>query len=333
MQPEWKMISLLLVILGRGLAKQLLCAANGMNQIVKTITLAASAILGLGISVFAGSPFLTDDPEPIDYQHWEAYLFTAGDYARVGHDRTGFAISGPAVEMNYGVLPDTQLHAIATMTTVGGSGMGSASGFGDMEIGAKYRFVHEQDIWAQVGIFPATEVPTGDSSHGLGNGRAWFRLPLWAQKSWGPWTSDIGAGEALNSAPGQRNYSFGGWLLQRSIGPRLSLGGEVFAQSAPANGVKGFVAVNFGGTYNFNEHFSLLMSAGHSILGEPQMLWYCGLYWTWCSGEIAQFNISSEPGTASAPCGVSENLRWRQEKTLPSRRSDRKSQKITPDSP
>ena len=247
-----------------------------MNNVLKTVSLAVCLELILAARTLAGPPFLTDDPEPVDHQHWEAYLFASGD-----HTSGGYRIDGPAVEMNYGVLPDTQLHLIVPMTTAGGGGMSTVSGLGDTELGVKYRFVHETNGWPQIGIFPMAELPTGDAGRGLGNGRVWFRLPLWAQKSFGPWTTYGGGGAALNSAPGQRNYPFGGWLVQRGFGSHLTLGGEIFAQGKDMDGDRGFAALNFGGSYNVNDHFSLLFSAGHSVAGDGHALWYFGLYWTW----------------------------------------------------
>jgi hypothetical protein len=247
-----------------------------MNNALKIVSLAVGLNLILAMRAFAGPPFLTDDPEPVEYQHWEAYLFTLGD--RSGSQ---YAVEGPAVEMNYGVLPDTQLHLILPMTTVGGGGVPTVSGLGDTEFGIKYRFVHETNGWPQIGIFPFVELPTGDASRGLGNGRTWFQLPLWAQKSWGPWTTYGGGGEVLNSAPGMRNHPYGGWLLQRSFGEHLTLGNELFAQRQDTEKDKGFAALNFGGSYNANEHFSLLFSGGHSVAGDNHTLWYFALYWTW----------------------------------------------------
>ena len=242
----------------------------------KIIALAGCLILVLVARAFAGPPFLTDDPEPVEYQHWEAYLFANGD-----HTSGGYAINGPAVEVNYGVLPDTQLHLIVPMTTVGGDRVPTVSGLGDTEFGIKYRFLHETNGWPEIGIFPMAELPTGNSSRGLGNGQTWFRLPLWVQKSWGPWTTYGGGGAALNSAPGQRDYPFGGWLLQRNFGSHLTLGGELFAQGQATDNDRGYAALNFGGSCNLNEHFRLLFSAGHSVAGDSHTLWYFGLYWTW----------------------------------------------------
>jgi hypothetical protein len=174
-----------------------------MSDIYKVVSAAFCPIIFLVAHAMAGPPFLTDDPEPVEYQHWEAYLFTMGMSSG-----SGYSIEGPATEFNYGVCPDTQLHLIVPMTSVDGSGMPAASGLGDIEIGVKYRFVHENDTRPQIGSFPMAELPGGDAGRGLGNGRTWFRLPIWLQKSWGPWTTYGGVGAALNSAPGQRNYPF-----------------------------------------------------------------------------------------------------------------------------
>ncbi len=248
-----------------------------MNVSGKTPLFFIGMSLILAMHTFAGPPFFTDDPEPVDYQHWEFYLFGIGDHTSVND----YNIGGPAVELNYGVLPDTQIHLIMPMTTVGVDGGPTEVGLGDMELGVKYRFVHETDTWPQIGVFPMAELPTGEANRGLGNGRTWFRLPLWLQKSWGPWTTYGGGGEVLNSAPGQRNYPFAGWLVQRDFGPHLTLGGELWAQDRDTDTDHGYAALNFGGYYNFTEHFSLLFSAGHSVAGDNHLLWYFGLYWTW----------------------------------------------------
>ena len=247
-----------------------------IGKVSRTVVLAVCLNLVPAGRSIAGPPFLTDDPEPVDYQHWEAYVFANGD-----HTGGGYMINGPALEMNYGVLPDTQLHLIVPMTTVGGGGMPAATGLGDAEFGIKYRFLHETNGWPQIGIFPAAELPTGDSDRGLGNGQTWFRLPLWMQKSFGPWTTYGGGGAALNSAPGQRDYPFGGWLVERDFGRHLTLGGELFAQGQDTDTDRGYAALNFGGSCNVSDHFSLLFSAGHSIAGDNHTLWYFGLYWTW----------------------------------------------------
>jgi hypothetical protein len=221
----------------------------------------------------AGPPFLTDDPEPVDLNHWEFYVFGQGDRTAEGN-----SISGPAIELNYGIAPNIQLHLISPIANVSSPGMGWSSGYGDTEVGIKFRFIEETDSLPQVGIFPMAELATAGS--GLGNGRTWYRLPLWIQKSWGPWTTYGGGGETLNSAPGQRNYMFAGWLVQRTLGKHLALGAELFSQGASSDEGRGSTLANLGGTVSFTEKFALLFSGGRSLSGGRETVWYLGLYWT-----------------------------------------------------
>jgi hypothetical protein len=59
-------------------------------------------------SASAGPPFRTDDPEPVEYQHYEFYTFTAGTH--ISGDTSGV---GPAWELNYGLIPNGQFHIVA----------------------------------------------------------------------------------------------------------------------------------------------------------------------------------------------------------------------------
>jgi hypothetical protein len=237
--------------------------------------LATCLFLVPALALRAGPPFLTDDPEPVDLHHWEFYVFGAGDRTADVN-----AISAPALEFNYGVAPETQLHIVAPLANVSAPGTGWTSGYGDTEVGVKYRFLDETDARPQLGIFPMAELATGSADRGLGNGRTWYRLPVWAQKSWGPWTTYGGGGLALNSAPGQRNHGFAGWMVQRDLGSRLTLGAELFRQGADTTDGRGATIVNVGGTLKFTDNFDLLFTGGRSIAGERHTVWYLGLYWT-----------------------------------------------------
>jgi hypothetical protein len=236
-----------------------------------------AVLIGLGsaLPAHAGPPFLTDDPEPVDLGHWEFYVFGQGDRSGSAN-----AIAGPAVEFNYGMAPNTQFHLIAPLENVTAAGASWTSGYGDTEVGIKFRFLQETASRPQIGVFPMAELATGSDRRGLGNGRTWYRLPVWAQKSWGPWTVDGGGGVALNSAPGQRNSGFAGGLLQRDFGQYLTLGPEIFWQGPAGVGGRGTTLVNAGGYLKFTEKFNLLFSAGRSVAGERNTVWYLGLYWT-----------------------------------------------------
>jgi hypothetical protein len=90
------------------------------------------------VPVYAGPPFKTDDPEPVDLGHLEAYLFSLG-----GGVSGGISGIGPAVEFNYGILKDTQFHVIVPYAFDRPPDAPAQGGMGDIEVGIKYRFVHE----------------------------------------------------------------------------------------------------------------------------------------------------------------------------------------------
>lgn len=238
---------------------------------------AAAAWLAVVLAAPAagGPPFLTDDPEPVELQHWETYLFTTYDAAR---EVTG--IDGPAFEVNYGAAPGLQLHLVVPFASAEPVGGRSTHGLGDTEVGVKYRFVEEAEGRPQIGIFPMIELPTGNERRGLGNGRLWARIPVWVQKSWGPWTTYGGGGYAINGARGARNYVFGGWLVQRDLGKRLTLGAEAYFGGADSEGGRGTSILNGGGVIALAHGLSVLFSAGHSVRDEHHGVAYIGLYWT-----------------------------------------------------
>jgi hypothetical protein len=237
---------------------------------------AVTALAFASAAAWAGPPFLTDDPQPLDLHHSEFYIFAARDKTT-----SADAVTGPAMEYNYEPTRDVMLHMIVPYMSVFSDTGPTERGVGDMELGFKYRFVRESAAVPEIGIFPAVEVPTGDASKGLGNGRAWYRFPLWMQKSRGAWTSYGGGGYAYNDAPGQKDYWFGGWEVQRDLGDKLTLGGELYAQGAEAAGSRATTIANLGGYWNLTPGFSLLFSGGHSISGESHTVAYAALYWTW----------------------------------------------------
>ncbi|HEX4048350.1 MAG TPA: hypothetical protein VH309_10975 [Elusimicrobiota bacterium] len=241
-------------------------------------------LLFFAASAAAGPPFQTDDPDPVPYRRFEAYAFELSDGTRAG----GTSLEFPGFEMNWGALPNTQLHVVAPMTSdFAPAGAPAEFGLGDTELGVKYRFVKETDERPEVGVFPFLELPSGSAARGLGQGRAWWRLPLWIQKSWGPWTSYGGGGAVVSPAPGYADYAFAGWLLQRAVTGKLTLGGEVFghgAEGLASTSTRASTMADFGGFYSIRDGFQLLFAGGRSFAGQDEVYTYVALYWTWGEG-------------------------------------------------
>jgi hypothetical protein len=229
-------------------------------SVVAALTILALTLTG---KVHAGPPFVTDDPEPVDYQHWEFYIASA--HTKLGGDWSGTA---PHIELNYGVVPNVQLHLIAPLAYDVPPDGKSHYGYGDTELGVKFRFIQETNCLPQVGVFPLLEVPTGSAGDNLGNGHMQAFLPVWLQKSWGSWTAYGGGGYGINSFSGHGNWNFIGGVLQKQVLPNLLIGAEIYHRTEletdfPNRGT----AFNVGTVIDFSEHQHLLFSAGRSIDG------------------------------------------------------------------
>ncbi len=260
------------------------------------ILLAASTV------AVAGPPFQTDDPEPIDYKNYEFYTFATSDGTPLETDT-----EGPAVEFNWGALPNVHLHIIVPAATIFPADAPRAFGIGDIELGIKLRFVQEGKHRPMIGTFTMFEIPTGSAPRGLGVGKTWYKVPLWLQKSFGPWTTYGGGGATVFSVPGYRNFPFAGWLVQRDIGKKWTLGTEIFyhgPEGPLAPQTRPATLVDFGGYYKFRDPgFQLLFCYGHSAIGQTENYAYLGLYWTW--GKKADSGKPDNPD--KPPAGAAFN--------------------------
>jgi len=254
----------------------------------------------------AGPPFQTDDPVPVDLHHYEFYVFA-------GSDSTSGEIdpAGPAFEFNWGALPNTQIHVVLSFGAVLPSDGPSSYGLLDTELGVKYRLIGETKYLPEVGTFPMIEVPTGSYSRGLGVGKTHYKLPIWVQKDFGPWTTYGGGGYQIVPREGFRNFPYAGWLLQRDVGEKLTLGGELWyhGPEGAATPIDHSVTMfDFGGYYYFRKPaFQLLFTLGHTIAGQSETYAYLGLYWTWGPKEPAAaetagpaWSFAARPSAASA---------------------------------
>jgi hypothetical protein len=91
-------------------------------------------------------------------------------------------------------------------------------------------------------------------------------LPIWLQEDFGDWTTYGGGGYWINPGPGNRDYWFAGWLVQRQVTKTLALGAEVFHQTSSMVGRDGSTGFNVGGQYAFSDHYHLLFSLGRGGL-------------------------------------------------------------------
>ena len=257
---------------GLARAERLRATAPSPMRALKLRGLATWAVAGLLLypaRALAGPPFVTDDPEPIEHRHWELYLAS-----QTVHDRDGWSGTAPHFEANYGVVPNVQLHVIAPFAYFAATRGSTHYGYGDMELGAKIRFVREGAWVPQIGTYPMLEAPTGSQRDGLGNGSAQVFLPIWLQKSFGEWTTYGGPGLWMDVGHGDRRSWYFGWELQRRIVEHLSLGAEVFYLTPKEPGDEHDLRFNVGAIIDVNDSHHFLVSAGRGLVGPTSFQGY-----------------------------------------------------------
>jgi len=224
--------------------------------------------------IYSGPPFDTDDPEPVNFKHWEYYISSINT-RQIGI----WSGTAPHIELNYGLIQNVQVHLLLPLNYIGSHQHSSAFGYADTEFGIKFRFVQESENSPQIGTFPILEIPTIKNSE-FSSGKTKIYLPIWLQKSWGKLTSYGGAGYWINPGTNNKNWIFSGWEIQYDFSKIITLGGELYYHSANTKESTYETGFNIGGSLNPTEKFHLIFSAGHTFTKDNTFTSYLGLLWT-----------------------------------------------------
>jgi Putative MetA-pathway of phenol degradation len=223
------------------------------------LTTVLSGLLVTALPAWCGAPFITDDPEPVEYQHHELTFASEQTSSEDSKSVT------PSVEYSYGVLPDLQLSIIVPYVFNSPVGQPNQQGLGDIELGAKYRFLQETDSHPMMAFYPVVVVPSGNTDKGLGDGATQIFLPIWIQKNWGDWQTNAGGGYWISRVTGASNHWYFGGQLQKSISEHLTVGGEIFHETYQIESDVATLGFRLGGVYNFDAHNRLLLSIGREL--------------------------------------------------------------------
>lgn len=168
-----------------GLGKfQVSLSANGVSQPmagwrsirIHLLRCAGFALVLLAQPAAAGPPFVSDDPEPTPHRQFEIYTFNNGTNTR---DGTG---GETGIDFNYGAGPDLQLTATLPAGYDHSPGGGINIGMSNVELAAKYRFLHQDASGLDVAVFPRVFFPSG--SNRIGDNHVSMLLPVWVEKDW-----------------------------------------------------------------------------------------------------------------------------------------------------
>jgi hypothetical protein len=228
--------------------------------------------VGLAGRASAGPPYITDDPEPTDYSHFETYVFASGTATRDGTN------GAAGIDCSYGASPDLQLTAVAPIAYDSPRLGPSASGLGNIELAAKYRIAHQESFGWDVSIFPRWFLPSG--SRNVAAQHDTYLLPIWVEKKWGRWSTFGGGGYFINRGGDSRDFNLFGWALTHQILPNLQIGAEIYHRSADTRGGLAATGLNTGIRYDLNDHYHLLGSIGPGIQNASETnshSWYLAL--------------------------------------------------------
>jgi len=244
-------------------------------RLAALLSLCCAVMSGTVIPALAGPPYLTDDPEPTDYHHFEIYTFTNGTATRDGTSGEG------GIDFNYGGVPNLQLTATVPVGyNIPATGP-SAWNLSNIELAAKYRFLTQQNFGLDVAIFPRVFLPSPTPA--VGEQHASFLLPLWVQKDWGQWSAFGGGGCEINRGGDSDNFCLMGAVVTRQITPTLQVGLELFHQTPDTQGSDATTSIGAGVRYDLNENFHLLGYLGRGIQNADstdRYNWYTSILFT-----------------------------------------------------
>jgi hypothetical protein len=223
----------------------------------------------------AGPPYISDDPEPTDYKHFEIYAFTLGTTTR---DGTAGQIG---IDFNYGAAPDLQLSATVPAGFELPAGGAAGVGLSNVQLAAKYRFLHQDGFGLDVSVFPRVFLPAPSS--GVADSHASLLLPVWVQKDWSGGWSAFGGGGCTVSERRAVDFCQTGGVVTYQLLPKLQIGAELFHQTADSSGTPATSSVGLGWRYDVSDNYHLPGYAGHGLENAnqtDQYSWYASVLFT-----------------------------------------------------
>jgi len=232
------------------------------------------ALLSIPATAIAGPPFITDDPVPVDLHHFETFYYTAGSS---GRDGLGGA-SG--IDFNYGAARDLHINIAVPFEYDHPRDGPAAHGIGNVELAAKYRFLHQDGSGWDAAVYPRLILQS--ASREVGDNRAAVFLPVWIGRAGDGW-STYGGGGCVYRQGGGATFCQGGWVVTRDVTDRLHLGAEIVHQTPEAKDGRAATALGAGLTCDLNDHYHLLAYAGphlQNISRTARYNWYLALQTT-----------------------------------------------------
>jgi hypothetical protein len=248
------------------------------SRVLLTIAASTALLFTAPLARAQGSPpLITDDTGTPSKGHWEINVGVSTE-RRPGERHSEF----PLVDLNYGIGERLQIKYEVPFIKVHADGEDEVSGFGNSEVGLKWRFYDAGEKGLSLSIYPQWEFNNPRSSaadRGLAEHGSAIILPIQFEKEVGPLTlvGEIG-----------REFRRDGdsWLYGIAVGhdftDRLAIGVELVGV-ADEHLSRSVLIANLGVTVGLTESTSLMVSVGRELHNhaEPRasMIGYIGIQW------------------------------------------------------
>ena len=219
----------------------------------------------------AGPPLMTDDPGTPGPNAWEINL--AGD---LEYGPSQESVEGPLLDVGYGIGRRWELGVAAAWVWSGALGDTPSGSMGSAELSAKWRFLGEADRGFALSFSPQFDFnPQDVEEYGLLHRGTALELPF--QVGWSTEKFQVIGDAGYVIAIQNTDVVWAGAAGIGEIKEALDLMAEVHVE-VPGDASSVEVVANAGFTYEFNETFALLASAGSAAwTGGPDFLAYAGL--------------------------------------------------------
>ena len=220
----------------------------------------AGLLLSISQTALAGPPLTIDDPGVLDPGQWE--IITAVTYA----DTTeGSATQLPILDVSYGVTENVQVSAAYPYVFVDPKDDSSDNDFGNLQVGAKWRFFNGENLQLAVAPLYAFGISVNAAKRGVGDDEDALFVPLEIEYTLGNWRFNGEFGYAsIKNEPDGWGY---GAAVAHPLGTRTEIMFELYG-GADDDFDNDNLNYHVGFDFAWSEDLHILVSAG-SGLTEP----------------------------------------------------------------
>jgi hypothetical protein len=224
--------------------------------------MATAAALVTSATAIAGPPLETDDPATPERGQWE--IAFSAELEKRGSEREIL----PLADINYGYREDVQLKLKPRAVIADSSAEGRRNGWGNVQIGLKWRFFEDQPRGRAVSIYPQVDLnpPSSSDDRELVEDGSVFFLPLEIMQNLGDTSLYAEIGYAWREH--RRDERIIGLAIEQAISSRLFLVAEL-RDVAEVGESAHELSTRAGFKWRLQERWMLLASIGRT-LHEPQ---------------------------------------------------------------